>query len=146
MCSTSFARLSQYISEREENISVPDRLKKGHRIPWNDITSFIVVKLCRVTLGSRFYLQVHTVMREDNEGFHRWCLKLKRIVVKVCKYGKGWEKVIDTEALHVLIDWITTQEERALKTYLIKKGMQDRHPTLTGMTEELTFSQFFSAF
>ena len=146
MCKLSFTCVENFISDADEKTPKRDRLKKAHRVPWGKIVTFILLNLCRSTLGSHHYLQVHTVMREDDEHFHTWCKTVRKIVAHVKNHGDGWETVVDKEALTVLIDWLSEQEERALNSFLVKQGLHNKHPNLPGMAQELTLNEFITIF
>ena len=123
--------------EREKNITKDESLTKGKRLTWKSFTNYILQELCAATKGSFFYLQVHTILRQDNEAFHTWCSTISDIVERVKKHKKGWEKVIDLEALTVLIDWLQQGEIRELEMHLLRKGLHEKHSSVEMMPHEV---------
>ena len=132
--------------EKEGDIAREDSLTKGKRLSWKSLLGYIVRDLCKKTGGSFHYLKVHTVLRQDNQAFHGWCHTIQKIVQKVMRHKKGWEKIVDEEALTVLVDWLQTGEIRTLEMHLVKKNLHNKHKSIELMPYELTVEEFVEMF
>ena len=142
-------KLTTWISTRES--ALPEdkrkrRLEKSIRIPWKTIQDFVLDNVCTVTLGSFHYKPLLRLKREDNQLFLPWTHAVRKITEKVKAYGRGWEAIIDKEAMYILKDWLTDREITALTAYLVKKKLQDEYPTITNMANNLSVEEFIQVF
>ena len=64
----AFQKLKLWMVGYENDFSTEakkNRLKKGTRIPWNEIKEYILTRICVPTLGSYHYLPLHRLKRTD---------------------------------------------------------------------------------
>ena len=132
--------------EKEKRIAKNDSLTKGKRLTWKQFSHYILNNLCAVTKGSFFYLKVHTILRQDNETFHTWCNTIAKIVNAVKRHKKGWEAVVDVEALTVLIDWLQQGELRVLEMHLFRKNLHNKHLSVELMPHDVSVTKFIEIF
>ena len=132
--------------EAERNISRADRLKKGTRITWDQFKIVIIEQLCVETLGSYHMGALYKLMRTDNMLFHAWRGAVNTIVLNVKKHGKGWDKIVDKEAVHKLREWLTDQEIKAMSDHIIKLGKYTTYPSLKDICSKMTMDKFDETF
>ena len=97
-------RLSLWLVAKEHSLTSEQkkrRLDPDVRVPWADFEKFILTEICIPTLGSYHYIPLHRLKRTDNMPIPDWMQEVRAIVSRVRRHGKGWEHIIDREALHV---------------------------------------------
>ena len=142
-------KFDTWISSQEvdlDPIQRARRMEKGTRIPWKRIVNFVLDNICSVTLGSFHFKPLLRLKREDTQLFPPWAHTVRKIAERVREHGRGWEKIIDREAMYVLKDWTSDREITALNAYLVKKKLQDEHPSITHMVNNMSVNEFIRVF
>ena len=142
-------KFETWISSQEVDLTPyqrSQRMERHERIPWKRIKNFVLDHICSVTLGSFHFKPLLRLKRKDHQLFLPWAHTVRKIAEKVRDHGRGWEKIIDREAMHVLKDWTSDREITALNAYLVKKKLQDEHPSITHMANNLSVNEFIRIF
>ena len=83
------------------------------RVKYSEIKKFILKHLTMKTPGSFFFKSLLCASRSDGTTILPWCDDIETRAKSIIDHGRGWEKVVDREAVIKLWDW-TGKEERKL--------------------------------
>ena len=127
---TANSVLRAHIAELERNKNPPltdlNKLDEKRRVKYSEIRKFILKHLTMKTPGSYFFKSLICARRHDGVEILSWCDDIESRVQSITKYGKGWEKIVDREAVIKLWDWTGSDERK-----LIKKAFTDYNQTVS---------------
>ena len=142
-------RLRLFINGREYHLNREQKLRrldKDIRVPWAKMKEYVLSTICENTLGSYHYLPLHKLKRNDNVLFPEWMSNVRSIVSDIKNYGRGWEGVVDVEALHVLEKWLAPNEVKDLDNFLVRKNLHPELNDVRYMVQNVEFDKFVETF
>ena len=78
--------------------------------------------------------------------FSSWCNTIEKITQRLVKHAKGWEHIVQPEALKCLTIWLTNSEIKLLQEHLLVKNQLQTYPDVQTMITKCTVGQFIAAF